>query len=157
MTVDTFIGPQTPYPIGAIVLWTRPLKQVPEGWVVCDGNNGTPDLRNRFIRGVNSASTDPGATGGTNWLNLSVSQLPSHSHSASTGSTAGSHTHTVTSDDNVGQGYDENAEGCTPETSRPTTNNGSHSHRVDFYTSGGGSSIDNQPSYHELVFIQRHE
>lgn len=34
---------------GLIVLWSGALVDIPNGWVLCDGNNGTPDLRNRFI------------------------------------------------------------------------------------------------------------
>ena len=46
-TVDT-VG----LPAGAIVMWSGSLDAVPEGWVLCDGDNGTPDLSGRFLVGA---------------------------------------------------------------------------------------------------------
>lgn len=37
---------------GMIVLWSGAIVDIPDGWVLCDGDNGTPDLRNRFIVGA---------------------------------------------------------------------------------------------------------
>jgi len=37
---------------GLIVMWSGPLSQLPPGWALCDGANGTPDLRDRFIVGA---------------------------------------------------------------------------------------------------------
>ena len=41
-------------PSGAIILWYGSIASIPSGWVLCDGNNGTPDLRNKFVIGANS-------------------------------------------------------------------------------------------------------
>jgi len=49
---------------GAIVLWSGAVVDIPDGWVFCDGNNGTPDLRDKFIVGAGSTYA-VGATGGT--------------------------------------------------------------------------------------------
>lgn len=49
-------------PAGVIVMWSGLIANIPAGWLVCDGTNGTPDLRNRFIKG---ASGEPGGTGGS--------------------------------------------------------------------------------------------
>lgn len=51
--------------IGLIFLWYGAIEDIPDGWQLCDGTNGTPDLRNRFL--VCSQSTvilPPGNTGG---------------------------------------------------------------------------------------------
>lgn len=37
--------------IGLIMIWQGSIVTVPENWALCDGNNGTPDLRNRFVVG----------------------------------------------------------------------------------------------------------
>lgn len=37
---------------GLIVMWSGPFAQVPPGWAICDGTQGTPDLRDRFIVGA---------------------------------------------------------------------------------------------------------
>ena len=50
---------------------------------MCDGTNGTPDLRDRFILGVSSGE-NPGETGGSNFITLTVDNLPPHTHSIST-------------------------------------------------------------------------
>jgi hypothetical protein len=45
---------------GMIIMWSGLLADVPAGWSICDGTNGTPDLRNRFVRGANAS----GGSGG---------------------------------------------------------------------------------------------
>jgi hypothetical protein len=52
-------------PAGVIVMWSGLLINIPAGWNLCDGTNGTPDLRERFIKGWTDA-VDPGGTGGSN-------------------------------------------------------------------------------------------
>jgi len=37
---------------GIIALWSGSIVSIPTGWVICDGNNGTPDLRNNFVVGA---------------------------------------------------------------------------------------------------------
>ena len=51
-------------PSGLIAIWHGTLASIPSGWVLCDGNNSTPNLLARFIEWVATAVTDPGATGG---------------------------------------------------------------------------------------------
>ncbi|MBA7559158.1 hypothetical protein ES708_00772 [subsurface metagenome] len=65
-------------PSGLIVLWHGTIASIPSGWVICDGNSSSPNLLTRFIEGVATAATNPGATGGA----------VSHKH------TMGTHTHT---------------------------------------------------------------
>lgn len=48
------------FPRGIIVMWGGKLINIPTGWALCDGNNGTPDLTDRFIVGVSSPTQDPG-------------------------------------------------------------------------------------------------
>lgn len=61
-----------------------------ENWAICDGANGTPDLRNKFIR-----STD-GAAGGTGGSDTHTHTMPTHFHTMPSHShTVDSHTHSV--------------------------------------------------------------
>lgn len=39
-------------PTGIITAWFGAIVDIPAGWFLCDGNNGTPNLRNRFIVGA---------------------------------------------------------------------------------------------------------
>ena len=67
-------------PRGSILLWSGSLGTIPSGWVLCDGSNGTPDLRNQFVLGAGTTYT-PGSTGGSSSVSLSINNLPAHHHS----------------------------------------------------------------------------
>jgi hypothetical protein len=54
----------TPIPAGGIFLWSGSIGSIPAGYVLCNGSNGTPDLRNRFIVGAGSTYAVD-ATGGS--------------------------------------------------------------------------------------------
>lgn len=58
---------------GMIVAYSG--SEVPYGWLLCDGTNGTPDLRNRFIMGARAS--DVGKTGGEASSQLTIENLPS--------------------------------------------------------------------------------
>jgi len=51
-------------PSGVIVMWSGSITSIPSGWALCDGTNGTPDLRNEFIIGAGS-SYAVGSIGGS--------------------------------------------------------------------------------------------
>ena len=57
-------GEQTIIESGAILIWSGTLNDIPSGWSLCDGTNGTPDLTNRFVVGAGSSYT-VAATGGS--------------------------------------------------------------------------------------------
>lgn len=64
-------------PSGFIGMWSG--TNVPDGWALCDGENGTPDLRGKFVLG-SSDSHALGSTGGSEEVTLTVAQMPSHTH-----------------------------------------------------------------------------
>ncbi len=66
---------------GIIAMWSGSLPMIPAGWVLCDGDNGTPDLSNFFVIGA-SVDRLPGQTGGST----------THTHTGETAD-AGGHTH----------------------------------------------------------------
>lgn len=66
-------------PAGCIVMWSGAASDIPAGWHLCDGTNGTPDLRDRFVIGAGSTYA-PGATGGNAQVTLTKEQLPEHTH-----------------------------------------------------------------------------
>jgi|GEM_PF-2433481 len=77
-------------PAGGIIIWSGSTNDIPQGWKLCDGNNGTPNLTNRFIVGA-GGSYKPKDVGGQDTYSLTEDQLPAHSHSAS--ATADPHAH----------------------------------------------------------------
>ncbi len=119
-------GVELPHP-GMILMWSGAAAAIPEGWILCDGTNGTPDLRNQFVRATASGE-EPGTTGGS----------ATHVHTADPPPSNGSF---PSSDVAQGAG-DPNLPGDT------------HSHALDVpqFNTGSGSSI---PPYVELVYVMR--
>jgi len=79
-------------PIGAIIIWSGAQAAIPSGWALCNGSNGTPDLRNRFVVGAGNTYSVAAQGGSTD------AALVAHTHSATlNGSTggAGAHAHGV--------------------------------------------------------------
>ena len=69
-------------PTGVIVMWSGTTSNIPTGWLLCDGQNSTPDLRDKFIVGAGS-TYNPAATGGSTSTashTLTVNEIPAHSH-----------------------------------------------------------------------------
>lgn len=79
-------------PTGVIVMWSGAVSSIPSGWRLCDGTNGTPNLRDRFVLGAGGAY-NPGVTGGS-----ANATLVGHTHtsrSTFTGNDLPTHTHTL--------------------------------------------------------------
>jgi microcystin-dependent protein len=151
-------------PSGGIIMWSGSVASIPSGWVLCNGGNSTPDLRNRFVIGAGS-SYNPGNTGGSSTSSLSTSNMPAHTHSNGTlgGSTntTGSHTHGLKTY------YDANANGTESATAyanyagKTTTTEaaGNHSHTLTITGStgsaGSGSAFNILNPYYALAFIMK--
>ena len=65
--------------MGTILPYAGDLGKIPNGWALCDGNNGTPDLRDRFLTGV-GLTYNLGDSGGENFHTLTIPELPPHTH-----------------------------------------------------------------------------
>jgi len=135
-------------PIGSIIMWYKSTGEIPAGWIICDGNDGTPDLRGRYVVGI-SGDTDRVPTGNA-----------THSHTNSSVVGGGSHVHDVTGSiggtvskvdvSNVGSG--------------PSGISKTHSHIVDLdlpssgthqHTTSNTNPANNDPPYLQLYFIMR--
>lgn len=81
-TVDPFIA-------GMIMLWSGSIGSVPSGWALCNGSNGTPDLRDRFVVAAGSTYA-VNATGGS-----ADAIVVSHTHTATSVVTDPGHTHGI--------------------------------------------------------------
>ena len=72
-------------PTGGIIMWSGATSAIPSGWVLCDGQNSTPDLRDKFVVGASDSTGDtsypglsPDATGGQK-----DAIVPNHTHPTS--------------------------------------------------------------------------
>lgn len=73
---DSQGNPLIGVPVGGVIGWDSS-DPVPDGWAICDGTNGTPDLRGSFIRAAGGAVA-LGSTGGNN--SFTHSSQGSHQH-----------------------------------------------------------------------------
>jgi microcystin-dependent protein len=138
-------------PANIIIAWSGAINQIPTGWVLCNGQNNTPDLRNRFVVGAGN-SYALNATGGS-----ADAILVSHNHTGST-STSANHTHSITF-----RNAQSNAQG-TPPGRRATSVNlsvstdaggSAHTHVVTLSTEGVNEVNKNLPPYYALAFIMK--
>ena len=67
---------------GMIILWSGAADAIPSGFVLCDGNNSTPNLSGRFVVGYDASNSDYDVndTGGSESVTLTVNQIPAHTH-----------------------------------------------------------------------------
>jgi microcystin-dependent protein len=82
-TIDSISFLDKSVPKGGIIAWYG--QNAPNGWALCDGNNGTPDLRGRFILGTNNANNGLSNRklddkDGAETHTLTVPEMPAHSH-----------------------------------------------------------------------------
>lgn len=128
-----------------------------KGWHLCDGTNGTPDLRGRFILGA-SASHATGTTGGEEAHSLTPDENAPHDHAASCGK-AGLHKHEVYgADDNKGGtgAFDTQSDyQMKPKVTYPTSDAGLHAHEITIGVSGKGAPHNNMPPYYTLSYIMK--
>jgi len=164
-------------PTGCIIMWSGIVANIPSGWLLCDGTNGTPDLRGRFVLGA-GGTYSVGDSGGQE----SITDVPSHSHNLSgntssggdhthTGSTSntGAHTHGVPANTGYGITYNNGIHNWNSGNINTTTSSaGAHSH--NFTTASGGAhthtlsgtaaatgsaSVDIRPPYYALCYIMK--
>ena len=124
-------------PVGGVILWSGAANKIPDGWALCNGSNGTPDLRNRFVVGAGSTYA-VGNTGGADAVTLSVAQMPSHRHS-----------YTFKGADLAASWKDNNY-----FYNQSQTYSGNNNTQYTDYT-GGGQPHENRPPYYALCYIMR--
>lgn len=119
-------------PIGAIIQWSGTENSVPEGWSICNGENGTIDLSGKFVLSAGNGYS-VGATGGSDKVTLTVEQMPSHSHLYET-------VHSTLENKGFFSGGYNAAEGTKENETQ---------------VSGGNQPHENMPPYYTLLFIQK--
>ena len=140
-------------PSGCIVLWSGSVASIPSGWYLCNGSNGTPDLRNRFVVGAGSTYS-VAATGGS-----ADAIVVSHNHTASSSVSDPGHVHNTVTNTNesgtnqqfVGGGVNGSA------TINVDTGSGTTGISVSTTVNSTGSSGTNAnlPPYYALAYIMK--
>jgi hypothetical protein len=136
-------------PTGIISLWYGSIASVPTGWFLCDGANGTPDLRDRFVVGAGSTYS-VAATGGS-----ANATLVSHTHTATSVVTDPGHTHTVglqAFNGTLGSAIDGAKNNGTTTTSSSTTG---ITVATTNSTEGSSATNANLPPYYALAYIMK--
>lgn len=153
--VGTAPAPATPIPSGAIVLWSGSIGSIPAGWYLCNGSNGTPDLRNRFIVGAGSTYAVDATGGSTDAI------VVSHTHTATSTVTDSGHSHGV-SPSGI-QGYNPSASGSAGqynggETFQAISTNSATTGitvATTVATAGTSGTNANLPPYYALCYIMK--
>lgn len=137
---------------GMVMMWSGIISDIPPGWLLCDGTNGTPNLSGRFVLGYKAFSTGPminsdatygvntvtgssfssGSTGGEYIHTLSITEMPAHTHQAFPSFNAGS----------------------TPSTYIQPALSGSDTQGFTGST-GGSAPHNNMPPYYVLAYIMK--
>ncbi|MDF0551818.1 hypothetical protein [Kamptonema sp. UHCC 0994] len=124
---------------GMILMWSGQSDRIPTGWALCNGQNGTPDLRDRFIVAAGNKYAISN-TGGEEFHRLTINEMPNHNHYESPygyllkidgRATAGS-----TDDDNYWR--EPNLYSCG-----------------SIMPTGGDQPHENRPPYYALAFIMK--
>lgn len=152
-SIQTQINNISSVPSGVIMMWSGSNNSIPSGFVLCNGSNGTPDLRNRFIVGSGS-SYSTGNTGGANSVTLSISQMPSHNHSASSSVSDPGHSHSFKGATGS-SGSGTSSRDSVPETQQTGSSTTGISVSTSIGNTGGNSSHENRPPYYALAYIMK--
>lgn len=134
----------------------------PEGWAFCDGTNGTPDLRHRFIKGSENFSRYTGGSGTTTFTplgsitidnhTLTINEIPSHNHEfvKRSANREGPGYYTPLGEQgeiiDITQAHWEQWMG-------KTGGDGGHSHTGSFH--GTSMTVENEPQYYAIAYIMK--
>jgi microcystin-dependent protein len=130
-------------PAGGIIMWSGSTGNIPSGWALCDGNNGTPNLTNKFVIGAGN-SYAVNATGGSK-----DAVVVSHTH----GITDNGHFHSMeytNTDSNDGRS-EESGNGGVAGTHNTSTNTTG----ITINSQGVSGTDKNLPPYLALAYIMK--
>jgi len=131
-------------PVGGIIMWYGDPNSLPDGFELCDGNDGTPDLQDKFVKGVKASGESKGEEGGNH-------MIPYHEHviknqGGAPNKNYGLGLHPGNSNARLYWGEDTNP--VMDFVERPRT-------YTDGVKSGSAAVYSNAPKYKSLYFIMR--
>lgn len=154
--------PNLVLPRGIITMWYN--KEIPKGWAICNGQNGTPNLIDKFIKSGMSI----GVEGGSNEITITEENLPSHNHSAEVTSNEAfnklnlSHNHKVntgiktsSSGEMVPIKFNSDIEEYQTLDEKLEAEISGDSIKVSIGNTGEGKPINIEPQYYTMIFIMK--
>lgn len=149
-------------PSGFIGMWSGTIATIPTGWYLCNGSNGTPDLRDKFIVGASSDETSIAKTNITGALTQTGGSkdaiVVSHSHTATSSVSDPGHSHSISpsymisNNEGAGGRTDGSQAGARSSTSSASTG---ISVSTSISTTGSSGTNANLPPYFALAFIMK--
>jgi hypothetical protein len=146
-------------PSGLISMWSGTIASIPSGWVLCNGSNSTPDLRNRFIIGAHSDTagvaytTITGSNTQTGGSKDAVNV--SHTHTATSTVTDPGHNHTYFGGVLEGAQNDAPTDDRIGESSNTGTSTTGITVATSISTEGSSGTNANLPPYYALAYIMK--
>ena len=129
---------------GIIVMYDGALNDLPPGFALCDGNNGTPNLTDSFIKAAAAA----GISGGSNTHSHSLTSADNHSHTIASNIHAHSQSSRHSVQGRTGSGNWETPTGYAGAHTHTPSASATHNH-------SGLAAVPNEPSYYTLAFIMK--
>jgi hypothetical protein len=159
--VATDITDLTFFPKGTILTfsseaWTATSAAFKTIWKICDGQNGTPNLVNKFLRGAAASGTTAGTDSQS--ITLITANLPAHNHTMRSG---GEHAHTYSYNNPIlRQVYDSGGDMIAHYkieriTETTSSNNTAHVHTIDNAGSGTAFTVNTVPTYFTVIYIMK--
>lgn len=146
------------FPSGGIIMWYGTIATIPSGWYLCNGSNGTPDLRNKFIVGAyqdSSGTAYTTITGSNTQTGGSKDAIVvSHTHTATSTVTDPGHNHTVTSTSSPPYNAGGNAV-MGPATQTTSTSTTGITVATSISTTGSSGTDANLVPYYALAYIMK--
>ena len=145
------------FPSGGIIMWNGSVASIPAGWYLCNGSNGTPDLRDRFVVGAGSTYA-VAATGGS-----ANAVLVSHTHSVSVNQNDHSHGGVLRQSQAPGgqsrvtlnRANGAGTQDATGDNTSSNTDGASADISVSLSTEGQSATNANLPPYYALCYIMK--
>jgi microcystin-dependent protein len=138
---------------GMIMMWSGSIATIPSGWLLCDGSNSTPDLRNRFVIGAfsdDSGTAKTTVTGTSTQTGGSKDAITvSHTHTI----TDPGHNHLQTGYTGAGSGQNQGNTGDTQVTNNNSTATNTTGISID--SAGSSGTNANLVPYFALAYIMK--
>ena len=134
-------------PTGCILLWSGSIGSIPAGFVLCNGLNSTPDLRDRFVVGAGSGYSVDATGGSANAI------VVTHTHTAT--STDSGHTHSYVTPATYNVGGATGAGGVAANQSTSSTASSTANITTTVASSGTSGTNANLPPYYALCYIMK--